>query len=771
MQIGRKFDFSTLALYILFGFAFFCLLFIGDQAEPYGLALLYALLFSGFSPIACVCLYPLSALLMKDFLIFFLYLGQAVLLALGFFLQSRITKDAPTKSGFFPLLALSLSLALFVAFAPFQAYPLPFENLENVNPLMQKVLLSALLFLLSAAFAVGLKGMTKKLLRCRLRNDEILFSVLFFVLIGVGICRFLSVNAYMGISFFILLLFAFVTKDALCLLCSFVLSLPPLLTVGLSPERYFAYGVAVALFVKSGRLATAFSLLAVFFLYGYFDGLYDFATQQLVASVLSATIPCFLFILLPAPIVRELENKLVFYREKHLSRIAINRNRAAVGKQLFEISAVFREIECAFSSLGSEEAEQAAKRLMCATVMEETCRKCPHFSQCAKEQVHAEIVKLIDVGCLKGKTNLIDVPRLLGEYCVDQSGILYAVNKQLSEYKKYMTETENAANGRALLAGQAQGVSEILKNLALEQSEPLRIYTDKERALSVALSGAGIVCSEVLVYGEEENPTLSLITYGNADVKKIAAIASYQFGATMIISEKLPLNQNKFCCILRKKPQYDAAFGVATAKKSGETASGDTHSVIRIDERNFLVALSDGMGSGEYARRVSENTMSLLESFYRAKMPSALVLPTVNKLLTFNKEETFACVDVALVNLDDGKADVIKIGSPVAFILSGHTVKVLESNSLPMGILDTLRPETASYELNENDVLLFLSDGVVDAFGSTTDLYETLRTIPAKNPQQLADSLLERAMISYGGVAKDDMTAVAVRLFKPLPAA
>ena len=287
----------------------------------------------------------------------------------------------------------------------------------------------------------------------------------------------------------------------------------------------------------------------------------------------------------------------------------------------------------------------------------------------------------------------------------------------------------------------------------------------------MALSGAGIVCSEVLVYGEEDNPTLSLITYGNADVKKIAAIASYQFGATMIISEKLPLNQNKFCCILRKKPQYDAAFGVATAKKSGETASGDTHSVIRIDERNFLVALSDGMGSGEYARRVSENTMSLLESFYRAKMPSALVLPTVNKLLTFNKEETFACVDVALVNLDDGKADVIKIGSPVAFILSGNTVKVLESNSLPMGILDTLRPETASYELNENDVLLFLSDGVVDAFGSTTDLYETLRTIPAKNPQQLADSLLERAMISYGGVAKDDMTAVAVRLFKPLPAA
>ena len=64
--------------------------------------------------------------------------------------------------------------------------------------------------------------------------------------------------------------------------------------------------------------------------------------------------------------------------------------------------------------------------------------------------------------------------------------------------------------------------------------------------------------------------------------------------------------------------------------------------MIRIDERKFMVALSDGMGSGEYAKKVSETAISLLESFYRAKMPSDLVLSTVNKLLSFSKEETFA---------------------------------------------------------------------------------------------------------------------------------
>ena len=275
----------------------------------------------------------------------------------------------------------------------------------------------------------------------------------------------------------------------------------------------------------------------------------------------------------------------------------------------------------------------------------------------------------------------------------------------------------------------------------------------------------------MLIYGEEDNLTLSLITFGKADVKKIAAIASHLFDTDMIISERLALSREKFCCILRKKPYFDAAFGVASIKKEGETASGDTHSVIKIDERHFMVALSDGMGSGEYARRISESTISLLESFYRAKMPSDLVLSTVNKLLTFNKEESFACVDIAVVDLNSGTADIVKIGAPVGFILSDNTVKVLENASLPLGILDALHPDSAEYTLNENDVLLFISDGIADAFGSTTDLYETLRTVPMHNPQQLADCLLQRALNAYGGIAKDDMTAVAVRLFKNISTA
>ena len=760
----KKICFSRLFLYLLLGGAALFLHFVGDNGEPLSLALLYGMVGVGLSPIpsALLCVFP--SIFSLDPLTVLLFLGQALLIAFGQFIQNKIPNVRLKKSGLISLLCLSSALALFVWLAPFTSYPLPFSFLQNA--VTQKVLIAGIIFLLSAVFFVALKALLRKFLKCRLRGDEGVFVVLFLVLIGVGICRFLGINAYMGMAFFCLLLFSCATKDANGMLCAFCLSLPPLLTAGISPIEFFFFGAAVSVTIKSGRLAASCALLIVFFAYGYFDGLYSYPTPQLVSAILSVLIPALLFILIPTPAVRFLENKIIYYREKHLSRVAINRNRAAVGEKLFEISAVFREIQATFTALGASEADTGAKEYIRDIIVDEACKNCPRYPLCQKRNLLPSLDALVSVGCVKGKVTLIDIPRALAEACNNQTNLLYALNRQLGEYKNYVTETENAATGRALLAGQAQGVSEILKSLALEQSQPLHLYTQQEKAVNVALLHAGIVCSEVLIYGDEDNLTLSLVTFGKADVKIIAQIASQVCNTPMMISERLPLNDDKFCCILRKRPCFDAAFGVSTIQKKGERISGDTHSVIKIDERKFMVALSDGMGSGEYARKISESTITLLESFYRAKMPSSLILSSVNKLLTFNKEESFACVDIAVVDLDSGLADIIKIGSPLAFILSGNTVKILENSSLPLGILDALHPDASSYELAENDILLFISDGISDAFGTAADLYECLRSIPAHNPHLLTDSVLESALRAGGGVAKDDMTAVAVRLFK-----
>ena len=761
----KKFAFFDCFVYLACAFCGFLLGYISNNGEPFALAFLFACGLSNVPLTPCIVGNLLCAALLNNATLFYLYLAQTVLLTLAFFLCNRYVQNK-TLAIVIPFLTLCVDLCLFVFVAPFQGYQtLPLFGL-TAQPIVQKVVVACVILLLAAMFTVALKAVLHKFLKCRFRGEELIFSALLYAVVGIGFCRFFGFNAYMGAAFFLLLLFSQVTKDSLALVFAFLVGLPAWWVAGAPLERFFLYALAISFFIKFGKISGVCAFLTVFFLYGFFDGIYNYPSDILTAQILSAVIPALLFVCLPTPFVRLLENELVFYREKHLSRIAINRNRLAIGEKLFEISSVFKEIQTTFCTLGTTQAEEGAKEYIRSCVSESVCKSCPQYAVCMKANVNALLDKLVDVGCLKGKVTLMDSPSSLCKLCDKQSDLLYAVNRQLGEYNRYMLEVENAASGRTLLANQALGVSEILRNIALEQSKPLTIYSDKERAFSTALLKAGIVCSEVLIFGEEEQFTVSLVSFGKTDVKRIAAVASQLFEIPMIISERIALSQDKFCCILRKKPVYDAAFGIASSVKQGESAGGDTHSVIRIDERTFMVALSDGMGSGEYAKQVSECTISLLESFYKAKMPSELVLSTINKLLSFSREETFACVDIAVMHLDLGRADIVKIGSPMGFILSDTALKILDNSSLPLGILESVHPQTSSYALQENDVLLFLSDGITGAFHSSTDLYEALCALPRSNPQELADSILNRAIDEYGGQSKDDMTVLAVRLFK-----
>ena len=250
----------------------------------------------------------------------------------------------------------------------------------------------------------------------------------------------------------------------------------------------------------------------------------------------------------------------------------------------------------------------------------------------------------------------------------------------------------------------------------------------------------------------------------DADAKKVCALAGKALGRALTLADKIPLGAGRACFVLRKKAKYDAAFGIAAQPKTDTAASGDTHSVLKLTERSFMVALSDGMGSGEGARDVSDRTLSLLESFYKAKMPSDVVLTTVNRLLSFSSEETFACLDLAVVDLETGIADLVKIGAPAGFILSKEKLRVLEGDSLPMGMLETVHPATMRTQLGEGDFLLFLSDGVTGAFPSSTELYTYLSGLRPLNPQALSEDVLQEALRRYGGKAEDDMTVLAVRL-------
>ena len=234
----------------------------------------------------------------------------------------------------------------------------------------------------------------------------------------------------------------------------------------------------------------------------------------------------------------------------------------------------------------------------------------------------------------------------------------------------------------------------------------------------------------------------------------------------MILSDRVEISEDKCYLLFTHAPEYDAVYGLARAIKDGSDMSGDTHAVTRVEGDRLLVALSDGMGSGKEAENLSSTTLSLIESFYKAGLSSPLILNTVNKLLSINTEDSFTALDLSVIDFNACTADFIKYGSPYGFIISDQGIRIVEGNSLPLGIIDELKPSVCTAPLNDGDIILLLSDGVSDAFGSSGEVIDFLRTLPAKNPQTLADEVLYTAIKKNGGEKKDDMTALAVRIFK-----
>ncbi len=749
------FNARTVAAHLFVAAAMVLLNFSLPQREPLAFALLHAAIVIGFEPFTVCGAYVVASV---TALSFEATLSAAVQAAL-YLVLAVIYRKKCRRMGYERLAYALVAQLPFIFLFPHAGYDVfPFA------PVYQKLLIAALVILLTVLFEGAMEAVCLRLFRTRLGAGELAELATLWLFAGMGMLSSVGEPCFYLVSLGALLFFVVLAKSAAAVPFAVAISLPlTLYTHAADPIALFTVCACAALLVcPYGKAASALSLVAVFLGAMFFEGLYVRTPLEIALTVLACLLPALLAVCIPERLLRRAEKTLLFYRERALPRIAVNRSRRAVGEQLYEVSSLFRDIGQAFEAQNAPDHTASQIRGKLQMML---CNSCPNRGMCAKNRLFDSFDKLIAVGKAKGKVNLIDLPLELSQNCSNSAGLLFALNKLLAEYARMDMQLEAARAGRNLLAEQARGISEVLRELALEQSEEY-VFSDEERRLASALAKEGLLAAEIFLYGEGAAFTASITLPHTASGKDVCRAASEALGRNLALSEKLPLGADRACFILRARPVYDASFGVASRVKEGETAGGDTHSILKIDERRFLVALSDGMGSGEEARAVSDRTLTLIESFYKAKMPSATVLSTVNSLIAFSSEETFACLDLAAVDLDTGIADVVKIGSPIGFVLSGETLQVLEGDSLPIGALEAVHPACLRVEMQEGDFLIFMSDGITTAFGSSSELCSYLSRLHPLNPQSLAEEILDNALGRYRGRAEDDMTVVTVKLTK-----
>ena len=751
----KRFDYITFIKYSLALLSFLIFNNLEKQVLPYSSALLVALLILDFSIILTPLLYLISFLIINQ--IGFLTCGA---IFIGVIIPIVCIYKRFNITSFFEYIAFTLVGMLGFVFI---------GNTVTQIPLDKRILSTILTVLLTLICTIAGKAIKEKGLKFKFSFDELVAISIIVAIIGLGICNLFSPFIWKSISILILLFACYIYRFGTGSMVSAVLGTS--LAIYYSNINfvsvYLLYAIFCQCLMQTSRYVSALSILVCDYLLQVIFGLYSTYTHMHFISILLGLV-CFCVI--PSQMLLALKDKLYSFREKQLVRQSINRNRSVLSAKLYDLSNVFNEMANAFNLFNNNSlSEEQAKEFLQKDIKKSVCLECEHFRKCKtyENQITTSLCKLIDIGFAKGKLSFIDIPNELSSVCLKPNNILYGLNRSLADYRAKLMEKENLELGRRLIASQSVGIAEILRGLALDTGALLKFNNKLERQVCEELFKAGFLVSEVLLFGELESLSVSLIiTMQEFSLDKLQQVVSKTLNTKMTLTQRSYLSDDKLYLSFIKANQHDAIFGFASATKDGSPLSGDTHSVNRISPNKFLLALSDGMGSGEYAQALSSASLSLIESFYKAGLNENLILDTVNKLLTINTEDCFTALDVCVIDLKTCSADFIKYGSPYGFIINQNGIKIVEGNCLPLGIIDGLKPSIANTSLESDDIILLVTDGISDAFNSSGELIDFLRTLTAKNPQTVADQVLERAINLNNGQKKDDMTALAVRVYK-----
>ncbi len=210
---------------------------------------------------------------------------------------------------------------------------------------------------------------------------------------------------------------------------------------------------------------------------------------------------------------------------------------------------------------------------------------------------------------------------------------------------------------------------------------------------------------------------------------------------------------------------YKASFGYATRPKNGEKVSGDSFDVICTNSSGAVMALSDGMGSGEKAKEESQNVIDMLEKFLYAGFSTENAISLINSsLLLRGEKDSFATLDICDISLEDATLSFTKLGACTSYIKTNEGISLIKGESLPAGIIRDVKAKKHMLPFSSDALVVLISDGVADIALKNPEyegwIEKEIEKLWGASPQIVAGKLLDKAR-KLSDVTYDDMTVLA----------
>lgn len=223
----------------------------------------------------------------------------------------------------------------------------------------------------------------------------------------------------------------------------------------------------------------------------------------------------------------------------------------------------------------------------------------------------------------------------------------------------------------------------------------------------------------------------------------------------------------------KRGPEFE---GIAFSAHFEPTASigGDYYDVFHLDHRRFALAIGDVSGHGLSTGLVMAMVKAAITTLVDEGADESSLFRRLNELVFDSTEKrAFMTLGFTIFDLELGTIRHTNAGHLFPYVLrKGEPPRAIEAPSLPLGVRPKIQSKTVELDLEDDDCIVYLSDGIIEALDSDQNpfgfdrLEEILATMVADDPDRIKARVLEAVREHSGGSAADDDRTIMIVKFE-----
>lgn len=333
---------------------------------------------------------------------------------------------------------------------------------------------------------------------------------------------------------------------------------------------------------------------------------------------------------------------------------------------------------------------------------------------------------------------------------------------------------EKNKNARSMKKSLENVSKAIRKSIETNEKTPKTKFSKKEKEILILLKNKfQNVISVEMKQAQNEKYIVDLVFMNDkAKDKQVVELVATMLSKALNVKMEFAKEDSKkanYVQTYMSEDKFVLKVGSSKVTKEGSTVSGDCNLQMRLQDGKYLLAISDGMGSGREARKSSKIAIQMLEEMLTNGFDNDEVINFINDKVNFNTaSDMYSTLDFAILDLYKGDVKFAKSGACNTYIKNKKSIRIVKSQTAPVGTLEQTELEVQIMEVTDGDIIIMCSDGLLEMqdHGKDNWIEDYIKNISTTNVQKVADLIVAEAIDNNFGVARDDITVIIAKVVK-----